>query len=186
MLTLLSKVLGCVFGYMCLSLSILVGAETILRKVFNVSIQGADELGGYTLAIGSSLAFSVALVGRSHMRIDILHFRMPVKVQGVLNWLAIVLVGLFGLLLAWTTSGIIRDTIEYHSTAPTPWATPLVYPQSAWYAGLMIFAALAVVLAARATKLLVSGRFAELNHDYQPKAAKEELEKELEDVAARR
>ena len=186
MLNVLSKILGCVFGYMCLALSVLVSAETVMRKVFDVSIQGADELGGYTLAIGSSLAFSVALVGRNHMRIDILHFRMPGMVQGVLNWLAIVLLGLFGLLLAWTTSGIIRDTIAYRSTAPTPWATPLVYPQGAWYVGLAIFAALGVILAARATKLLVSGRFAELNHDFQPKAAKEELEKELEDVAARR
>jgi TRAP-type C4-dicarboxylate transport system permease small subunit len=186
MLNALSKILGCIFGYMCLALSVLVSAETIMRKLFDVSIQGADELGGYTLAIGSSLAFSVALVGRNHMRIDLLHFRMPDKVQGILNWLAILLIGSFGVLLAWTTHGIVRDTIAYHSTAPTPWATPLVYPQSAWYAGLTIFATLAVVLAVRATMLLASGRFADLNRDFQPKATKEELERELEDIAARR
>jgi TRAP-type mannitol/chloroaromatic compound transport system permease small subunit len=82
---LVSTILGRIFGYMCLALSVLVSAETIMRKAFDVSLQGADELGGYTLAVTSSLAFSVALIGRNHMRIDLLHFRLPQVVQAVLN-----------------------------------------------------------------------------------------------------
>ncbi len=180
-----SKILGCIFGYMCLALSVLVSAETIMRKLFAMSLQGADELGGYILAIGSSLAFCVALIGRNHMRIDILHYRLPQSLQAVLNWLAMLLIAAFAVLLSWTTLGVIKETIEYHSTAPTPWATPLVYPQSLWYAGLTIFAVVAVILAYRATRLLASGRIANLNESFQPKAASEELEEELEDAAQR-
>lgn len=180
-----STILGCIFGYMCLLLSVLVSAETIMRKVFDVSLQGADELGGYTLAIGSSLAFCVALIGRNHMRIDLLHYRLPVRAQAVLNWLAIVSIATFAVLLSWTTLGIITDTLSYRSTAPTPWATPLIYPQSLWCAGLTIFAVVAVVKALQSTGLLVTGRWKRLNTLFNPKASKEELEEELADAAAR-
>ena len=39
--------------------------------------------------------------------------------------------------------------------------------------------------ALRDTLLLVSGRIDELNHDFHPKSAKEELKEELEDLAVR-
>ncbi len=181
----ISTILGCVFGYMWLLLSVLVSAETIMRKVFGVSIQGADEIGGYTLAIGSSLAFCVAVIGRNHMRIDFLHYRLPEYAQAVLNWLAISSIATFAVLLSWTSFGIIVDTLAYHSTAPTPWATPLIYPQGLWYAGLTIFAVVAVVKALQGTRLLIAGRWERLNTLFNPKASKEELEEELADAAAR-
>jgi len=185
MMNRVSNILGCIFGYLCLGLSFLVSLEIFMRKVMSMSLQGADELGGYVLAVGSCLAFCVALVGRNHMRIDILHYRFPAKLQAVLNWLSILTLCLFGILMAWTAWGILRDTIGYHSTAPTPWATPLVYPQGFWYAGLFIFAALSTILAVRATFLLIARRWDSLQEDFQPKAAREELQEELEDAARR-
>jgi len=181
----LSALLGRIFGYMCLALSVLVSAETIMRKAFNVSLQGADELGGYTLAVTSSLAFSVALIGRNHMRIDLLHFRLPKVAQALLNWLAVVSIAAFAGLLAWTAYDIVADSVDYHSTAPTPWATPLVYPQSLWYAGLAIFAAVSAVLAVRATVYLFKGRVEDLNVAFSPKAATEEVDEELEAAKSR-
>ncbi len=181
----ISALLARIFGYMCLALSFLVSAETIMRKVFSMSLQGADELGGYTLAVTSSLAFSVALIGRNHMRIDLLHFRLPKVAQAVLNWLAIVSIAAFAGLLAWTTYDILVDTIAYHSTAPTPWATPLVYPQGLWYAGLAVFAAVAVLLALRATGYLLRGDVEQLGDAFSPKAATEQLVEELEEVKSR-
>ena len=182
----ISTIIGCIFGYMCLFLSIIVSAETIMRKVFSVSIQGADELGGYTLAIGSSLAFSVALIGRNHMRIDFLHYRLSERLQAILNWLAIVSIAAFAVLLSWTTLEIVSDSLAYHSTAPTPWATPLIIPQSLWYAGLTIFAVIAVFKALQATSLVGSLRWHDLNMRFNPKAAKEELQEELADAAIRK
>lgn len=181
-----SKILGCIFGYMCLALSVLVSAETIMRKLFSTSLQGADELGGYVLAIGSSLAFCVALIGRNHMRIDLLHYLLPRRLQALLNWASMVLIAIFALLLSWTTWGLVRETLEYHSTAPTPWATPMIYPQGLWYASLTAFALIAVVYAARASRLLFAGRVDEVNEAFQPKAAREEVEEELEEAAKRR
>ena len=178
-------VLANVFGAIFLLLSVVVVVETVSRKVFNVSLQGADELGGYALAVGSTIAFSLALMGRNHIRVDVFHEKFPRGVQAALNWLSIASLAVLGVFIAWIALKVLGDTRSYGSTAQTPWATPLIWPQSVWYAGLVIFALVACGYALRATQLLVTGRIDTLNHDFHPKSAKEELKEELEDLAQR-
>ena len=181
----IESLLATIFGGIFLLLSVVVVVETVSRKVFNVSLQGADELGGYALAVGSTIAFSLALMGRNHIRVDVFHEKFPRWVQAALNWLSIVSLAVLGLFIAWIAWKVLGDTRQYGSTAQTPWATPLIWPQSVWYAGLVTFALVASGYAVRATMLLASGRVDELNHDFHPKSAKEELKEELEDLAQR-
>jgi TRAP-type C4-dicarboxylate transport system permease small subunit len=181
----IETVLATVFGTIFIGLAVVVTVETIARKVFNVSLQGADELGGYALAVGSTIAFSLALMGRNHIRVDVFHEMMPRRVQAVMNWISIVSLAAFGLFIAWVAFKVIGDTMQYRSTAQTPWATPLIIPQGVWYAGLVIFALVATGYALRATALLFGGRIDTLNHDFHPKSAKEELKEELDDLAQR-
>jgi TRAP-type C4-dicarboxylate transport system permease small subunit len=177
--------LGTLFGLILLALSLIVTVETIVRKVFNFSLQGADELGGYALAFGATIAFSLALMGRTHIRVDVFHDLLPARLQTALNLLSIVGLAAFALLMAWLSWFVIQDTRAYHSVSQTPWATPLVIPQSAWLAGLIVFAAVSVGFAARALVLLLRGRIGTLNKDFGPKAAKEEVAEELQDLALR-
>ena len=181
----IETLLATVFGLIFLGLAGVVATETVARKLFNVSLQGADELGGYALAVGSTIAFSLALMGRNHIRVDVFHEKFPRAMQAALNWLSIVALAAFGAFIAWLAFKVIGDTLQYGSTAQTPWATPLIWPQSVWYAGLVIFALVAAGYALRATLLLFSRRIDTLNHDFHPKSAKEELKEELEDLAQR-
>jgi TRAP-type C4-dicarboxylate transport system permease small subunit len=181
----IETLLATVFGGIFLVLSVVVAVETVSRKVFNVSLQGADELGGYALAVGSTIAFSLALMGRNHIRVDVFHEKFSRRLQAALNWLSIVALAAFGAFIAWIAFKVIGDTLQYGSTAQTPWATPLIWPQGVWYAGLVTFALVAAGYAARATLLLVTNRIDTLNHDFHPKSAKEELKEELEDLAQR-
>jgi TRAP-type C4-dicarboxylate transport system permease small subunit len=174
-----------VCGYILLTLAVLVTVETLGRKFFNVSLQGVDELGGYALAVGSSLAFTTALVERAHIRIELFHVMLPVPLQMALNWFAITSIAAFGGLLAYVCYTILADSFAYNSTAPTPWATPLVYPQSLWYAGIVIFAIVSVAMALHATYLLLTGNAKALHKAYGPKEAVEEVKEELEDLARR-
>ena len=173
------------FGLSLLGLSLFVSLETVLRKAFNFSFEGADELGGYVLAIGSSLAFAVALFDRAHIRIDIVHQRLPRRVQLALDWVSIVSIAVLGLFILYVGYFVIVDTIAYGSTAPTPWATPLIWPQGAWFAALALFALIAVLQAIRATWLLATGRHAVFSALFSPKGELEELEEELSDVKRR-
>ena len=172
-------------GYILLALAVLVTVETLGRKLFNISLQGVDELGGYALAVGSALAFTTALVERAHIRIELFHMMLPVPLQMALNWFAITSIAAFGWLLAFVCYTILSDSFAYNSTAPTPWATPLIYPQSLWYAGMVIFALVSAAMALHATYLLVTGNAKALNKAYGPKEAAEEVKEELEDLARR-
>lgn len=177
--------LAVVFGVTFITLAVVVTIETISRKVFNVSLQGADELGGYALALGSTISFSLALMGRNHIRVDVFHEMMPKRVQGFLNWISIVLLAVLSVFIAVLAFKVIGDTLQYRSTAPTPWQTPLIWPQSVWYAGLLMFAFVAVAFALRASKLYFGGDLTRLNEEFPPKSTKEELKEELDDLSAR-
>ena len=177
--------LGTVFGLIFIALSLVVTVETVMRKLFNISLQGADELGGYSLAVGATIAFSMALLGRSHIRVDVFHDRLPGWLQSGLNWFSVVCLASFATLLAWLAWFVIQDSRLYNSVSQTPWATPLAYPQTAWLIGLMIFALVSVLAALRATRLLLSGDTAGLNHEFGPRTAKEDVDDEVADIKAR-
>ncbi|MFT4783646.1 MAG: TRAP-type C4-dicarboxylate transport system permease small subunit [Paracoccaceae bacterium] len=174
-----------IFGWSLLLLSAFVALETIMRKLFNTSLQGADELGGYVLAFGSSLAFVVTLAERAHIRIDVLHQKFPVFVQSLIDWLAAVSIAVLGCFLLYVGWFVLKDTLAYGSTAATPWATPLIWPQAAWYAALSVFSISAIVLSIRATILFFKGDYATLAAEFNPKGAAVELAEELRDLEKR-
>ena len=177
--------LGTLFGLIFVALSCMVAVETIVRKVFNFSLQGADELGGYTLALGATIAFSLALMGRSHIRVDVFHDHLPAWLQTALNWMSVVCLAGFAGLIAWLAWFVVQDTRAYMSVSQTPWATPLQYPQSAWLVGLILFALLSAGYALRATWLLVRGDVASLNREFGPRTTKDEVDEELQDLKTR-
>jgi TRAP-type C4-dicarboxylate transport system permease small subunit len=185
MKTRLENILGILFGTIFMTLVALVTVETIVRKLFNVSLQGVDELGGYALAIGSTISFSLAVLGRNHIRVDVLHQHYPDWLKALMNWLSAFSLAAFAVFLCWVAIQVLLDSVTYGSTAQTPWATPLIYPQSLWYAGLVIFGIVSSCFAAWATYLLLTGKQQELILEFQPKSAKEELKEELDDLAQR-
>lgn len=181
----IEDILATVFGAIFIVLAFAVTVETLVRKIFNFSLQGVDELGGYSLAIGSTLAFGLAVIGRNHIRVDVFHENFPRWLKALLNWVSIVLLTALAALFVAVSWRVLSESLEYGSTAQTPWATPLIYPQSFWYAGLVLFLLIAGGFAVRATWLFVSGRIDELNEEFHAKSAKEELKEELEDLKHR-
>ena len=181
----LEKVAATLFGVVFVLLSLAVAVETSMRKLFNISLQGVDELGGYALAVGASLAFTLALVSRAHIRIDLIHDRLPQGPRVVLNVLAMLTVSATALLLLAMAFYSLRDSIALNSTAQTPWATPIKYPQMVWFACLGLFAAVAGGYGIRVLWMAFSGRGDALVRDYSPRGAKEELKEELDDAKAR-
>ena len=173
------------FGLVFVALSFAVALEVTLRKVLNVSLQGVDELGGYALAVGSALAFSLALVARAHIRIDIVHDRLPRALRVALNLLSVAALAALGVALPVLAWFALSDSISMNSTAQTPWATPLRWPQSVWFAVLSVFGLVAVGSALRAFGVALRGDFTRLERDYGPRGTKEELEDELADIEAR-
>ncbi|MBU6378700.1 MAG: TRAP transporter small permease [Gammaproteobacteria bacterium] len=177
--------LAMIFGFGLLALALAVAVETIMRKVFNKSLQGVDELGGYVLAVTAALSFAVAVRSRTHIRIDLIHDRLPKVLRVVLNVIATLAIAACAIATLYMAYIALTDTIRYNSAAQTPWATQLKFPQGAWVAALAVFALIAVGEAIRVLLLAVTGRSGDVDRGFGPRGAKDELDEELADLKSR-
>ena len=126
-------------GWLLILLSIMVCAEIILRKVFNQSLQGVDEYGGYALAVTSAIGFAYAFYEGAHIRIDVLVRRMPQSLRILSALVAhlslLVVAGLFAKYAVLLTI----ESWEIDAFANTPLRTPLYIPQAIWAGGMCLF-----------------------------------------------
>lgn len=181
----LENIAAAIFGTTFLLLALLVALETLMRKVFNTSLQGVDELGGYILASSAALAMAVALVSRAHIRIDLLHDFAPRWLRIVLNVAAMAALLACAIMLARMAWIALDESILFTATAQTPWATPLRYPQSAWLVALALFVAVSVFQLVRILMLALRGDWSGIDRVYGPRGAKEELDEEIENLKQR-
>lgn len=170
-------------GWIVFLYAIALTVEILGRKLFNTSFKGIDELGGFVLAFAAAIGASYAMAQRSHTRVDVFLVRMSRPVQRFLNVLAMVCFAGFAIFAAWRSITVLRDTIEYGSSA-TNLEQPLWIPQAAWVFGLVLLALVALSYAVHALLLWMQRR-PELNAWYGPVSAQEELEAELAELHAR-
>lgn len=169
-------------GWWLVAFSLASCFEMVSRKLFAFSLQGIDEVGGYTLAVTSAIGFSHTLITRGHTRVDFLLSRLPVALRATLNWLAMTTLAAFALFALYRGSNVLSESIEFQSTATTPLQTPMWIPQSLWLLGYALFAVIATWMAAHATALLFTRRLDQLNRAYGPQTLDEEIEAEAGDV----
>jgi TRAP-type C4-dicarboxylate transport system permease small subunit len=179
-----TRVLALIGGWWLLAFSFATCVEVIGRKFFGFSLQGIDEVGGYTTAVVSALAFSWALLTKSHTRVDFLLSHLPAWLRAVLNALAYTLLAGLAVLAARRGWDVLDETLLFDAHAITPLGTPLWLPQSLWLAGLVIFALVAVPLALHASWLFLTDQ-ARLNRLYGPMTLQEEVELEAGAVVTR-
>lgn len=180
-----ARALALLGGWWLLALSFATVGEILARKFWGRSFQGIDELGGYTTAAFSALAFSWALLSKSHTRVDFLLGRMPDILRAVLNALAYATLAGLAVFGTWRGWHVLAESIEFQATANSPLGTPLWIPQSLWLLGLGAFATCAVVLAAHALVLLLTDR-TRLNRLYGPMSLDEEIAVEAGAILGRK
>lgn len=151
--------------------------EMVARKLFNFSLQGIDEVGGYTLAVTSALGFSYCLIARGHTRVDFLVSKLPVPARAFLNTLAMVSLAGMTLFAVWRAFDVLSESIEFESHATSPLQTPLWLPQSLWFFGYVLLAITACYMAGHACILLCKDH-ERLNTVYGPPTLEEEIESE--------
>jgi TRAP-type C4-dicarboxylate transport system permease small subunit len=174
-----------VFGVTMLLLALLVTIETLLRKLLSVSLGGVDELSGYSIALTAPLCFAVALLERSHIRINILYIYLRPRVKAWLDYLSVFSLGVLAIFLFGFTIKTVLETHTYQSIAQTPWATPLIYPQVVWMLSMAFFLLPALWHQIRALSLLFRGQMPTLSQEFGPDTPEAELKAELEDLQRR-
>jgi TRAP-type mannitol/chloroaromatic compound transport system permease small subunit len=172
-------------GWWLLVVAAFTCVEIVGRKLFGFSLQGVDEVGGYTLAIVATLSFSHALLTRAHTRIDFLIVKLGPTARAAFNVLAMVTLALMALFALWKGLPVLLESIEFSSHSTSPLQTPMWLPQGLWSAGLVLFALCATALAVHAVLLLARRRFARINTLYGPPSLDEEIDREIGALAER-
>ena len=110
-----------------------------MRKVFNTSIGGADELSGYAFGIATTFGLAFALFERAHIRVDAAYNLFPRWLKLLADFVGIILLAGFAGVISFMAWGMVGDTISYNSHSITPLRTPLMFPQIPWLFGWLYF-----------------------------------------------
>ncbi len=174
-LTPVTRLFTLLCGWWLLGYSLLVCADLVARRYFGVSLQGTDEIGGYTLAGLCAFGFAHTLLVRRHTRIDLFLSRMPAWPRAFAHVLAAIAIAAFAGFVATRGWAEVADSIDFMSVSTSPLQVPLWIPQGVWFAGLALFGLMATLLALHATTLLLRGRVREVNAWYGPPTVDEEI-----------
>ncbi|MAM57075.1 MAG: hypothetical protein CMN25_07060 [Salinicola sp.] len=136
----LSRLAARVIGLALLAVVIFIGVEILLRKLAGHSLSGVHEYSGYVLAVLSAWGISHTLLERAHIRIDVVHGRLPPLSQHALNIVSLLALNLVAWMIALNAYPVLAKSLTNGSTANTPLATPLWIPQLLWAAGYCWFA----------------------------------------------
>jgi TRAP-type C4-dicarboxylate transport system permease small subunit len=169
-------------GALLLIASILICIDITVRYLFAWTIGGADELSGYSLAIASAWGFSTALLSRSHIRIDTVYVRVRPRVRALLDLASVAGLLFFFGLVTWYAWGVVQQSWVSGSHSLSEIETPLIIPQGLWFAGLLFFVALALLMLVRGLFFLVAGDLARLFQLIGSKSAIDEAEEEVRNV----
>src|SRR6476659_9540529 len=144
-------------GALILLAAVLIGIDVLMRKFLDRSIGGADELAGYSLAIGTVWGLGATLLDRAHIRIDSLYGLFPQKLRLALDLAALILMVGFFALVAWHGIGVVSQSWTSGSRSQSALETPTVVPQAIWLAGLASFVVIGLILLVTVLRLAMRG-----------------------------
>jgi TRAP-type C4-dicarboxylate transport system permease small subunit len=170
-------------GGLTLISAIYITIDVILRKVTSAGLGGSDELSGYAFAISVSWAFAFATLQRANIRIDALYQLLPVRVSALLDWVALVGLGVFFAWLTFYACDVATTSWSSHSTANTALGTPLWIPQFLWLGGLFWMCLVLALMLIRASLALVTGDLDRIKAICGMRSSQEEAQEEAESSA---
>jgi TRAP-type C4-dicarboxylate transport system permease small subunit len=177
-----SRFFAILSGWALLGLSVFIGIDVISRKLFNISLQGSDEVGGYIMAATCAFGFSYTLAKRGHIRLNLILPHLPTKLQGAANILAYGALILYTYMLLWGGVTLFLESWKLKAVAPTPLETPLWIPQLFLAAGLIWFALHLTAYVLEILGMTAGGRFRELNRVFGVETVQEESTREVEEA----
>jgi len=166
------------FGGALTIASVLVICFDVIVRKFGFSVGGSDELSSYAFAISTSWSLAFATIQRANVRVDVLYQYLPVRVSAVLDWLSIVALGAFMVVLTFYAYDVVATSWAQNSTANSLLATPLYIPQGLWLLGLVWMCLVLTLMLLRASVALVTGRIDEVKAIAGVRSTQEEAAEE--------
>lgn len=167
-------------GSLTLISALYITADVLIRRFTDSSLGSSDELSAYAFAISISWALSFATLQRANIRIDALYQTLPTRLCALLDWVALVALGVFIIFMTHYAADVAMTSWTRKATANTALGTPLWIPQFLWLAGLLWFCVVLAIMLLRASLALVTGDLVTLREIAGMRSTKEEAEEEAE------
>jgi len=167
-------------GALLILAAFIVTVDVILRKLFNISMAGSDELSGYAFGIATAASLTYALLHRSNIRVDALYQHLPVWLRATLDILGHILLVSFLAYVTWRGFLMVADTWANQSRSITPLRTPLAIPQTAWLAGLLLCVVTGTVMTLSALISFFKRDWLAIQQTIGIKSLDEQIEEEAE------
>lgn len=180
-----SHVLALAVGWVLVLLSATIVVEVFGRKLFAMSLQGVDEYGGYILAIGSAVGFTLALFHKAHIRIDVIIRYLPVPVRAAADLVALAVLAFVAFELTVTAVNVAMQSHAMQAQAVSPLRTPLDVPQGLWAAGFALFALSVIVVFLRTAVAVAQRDWATVEREAGLANIEEEVAGEVESAKRR-
>jgi len=169
-------------GSMLIAASFVVTAEVVSRKGFGFAFSGSDEIASYLFAVGTAWSLAFVLIGRANVRIDALYMHLSARIRAVLDLLSLVALGVFMVMLGDRALTMVMGSLESGARSNTPLRTLLSIPQALWFAGLVLFLLVLLLVLVRAASLLMKGDLRGVNATAGVQTQDEEVQGELESL----
>src|SRR5690606_17388819 len=98
----------------------LILCEVLGRRISVFRIGGADEIAGYVMAGIATWGFSYALVERAHVRIDLVHAKLPSPSRALFDVIALTSVLCVALLVSYHAYDVLAKSVARGSRSNTP------------------------------------------------------------------
>jgi TRAP-type C4-dicarboxylate transport system permease small subunit len=178
----IARVSGWVCGFLLTLSAFIISLDIVLRNTIVVTLWGANEIGGYALAIATSWGCTVALVHRMHVRIDSVYTYLSPRVRALLDILGLVAFVYFMALVTWYSYGVLAQSIISNSHSISELETPLAVPQFFWVVGFLVFLFAATVFLSRAILAFAKGDLRRVSEILGARSVEEEIEVEKESL----
>lgn len=176
----ISRIVVWIGGGLLIFAACMTTVDVILRKAISWSFGGADEIAGYIFAISTSFAFAFATLHRAHVRIDALYIRLPRPVRILLDVFGFLMLGGFLMLMAERAFSVWWNSFENSSVSITPLVTPLAFPQGFWFAGMVFFFIVFVLMLLRLLSAVFARDWERIAALVGPRGVEEEVKEERE------
>lgn len=174
----LSRVAVWAGGALTIASVLLIGFDVLARKFLGFTTGGADELSSYVFAISTSWSLAFATLQRANVRVDVVYQYLPVRLSALVDWLALVALGVFMVVLTRYAFDMAQLSWAQQSAANTPLATPLWIPQGLWVLGLVWMCVTVALMLLRASAALVTGDYELVKAVCGVRSTQEEAEEE--------
>ncbi len=171
----LARASGWICGLLLTVSAVLIGLDIALRQTIVVTIGGANELAGYALAVSSSWGCTVALVHRMHVRIDSVYTRMPARIRALLDMVGLAAFISFLAFVTFYAYKVLEQSIESDTHSISALGAPLAIPQAVWFAGFVVFLAVASVYLLRAMLAFAKGDLRRIRELLGARSIEEEM-----------